>query len=1389
MIPDYINLTSNKWDDSTLSHLQVIRDGLITRVAKEALDSKDKGYLGVGKAAQAIDEIALKEAISIGNQARETYQPKQGEPDIKKMYELSEKLNNLTENLRRHNKIILQFNQNITKKEFLITTHEYTLSQVDVQQKEVSKLLEKLQAKEKIEKAISNLETRLKSDPKNVNLAIESIQAIPKEIKEIGLPKQVEEELLKRCNVTINKVYAYALQSRLSEKESEFYLSHSMKVAFERFGINLKHIKLVKIANPQFLEQLKKISSNQASLNEDSQKFISSLQSDYVKMAVAALGLKPPQEFVSVLNQLNDCENRWIRKEKVYRKDLCSSFFHDMQAQKMTRDDYEFIVKQIENVNPKNYENALKNLFEDKKWQQDVLKKAFSAPHDILNPNAKQDGALKDLSLLVSKLYRDLATNAYDAFEADVKQIGTSVEQKNQELTNLISEVEKNIKNGQVIDDKFIAESYPAFIATLNQCRFTDQVRKTHLERYTKAVNKAYLENVSKNLWRTPDYIKVMFKHFGIDLETKETQELRSQASAELTKLVKGESRRWEKSEITPLELIQQVQFEYIDILCKKLKLPKEINVVCKNIAVLKFLWISLENKIRNQFCEIWQKELSKDLAGYYIKKYGTINPEMFLGVLNDILAKQLKHVDILKSPQPAQQSVLDSLQKTLTDIVKSDAFSEKILDSRINKALNQQFILDRKKSDTGWSERNAKYRLFEFDQSTWGDHHVLGRGCCLMINYRWVKGVMKNPTQKFSRVDELDPELSRVSPMPLGKALVTVKSADFQKMLKEKEQQRAWTGPRTESSANADVSMSGWDLSPPESSSSDDDDAKVTAHDRFMQASRAVEFAKTDDRTVGVSDKAAQKDGFKKTHLVNRATSIVNMIDQLVNDQPQVLLTSGGAIDIYMGASDSAHEIGMQIDQATNTYRFWDVNSGFYSYDTLDQLKKEMSSYLTDVYDDEFKKFYAIQYVADVLQAKPASVDSTIAKTNKLIIDAKKATTVDGFLTILKEVSSDPGRESILQPLIENALSRNFWDVALQAAILVPNKNERDKYFSQIVEKIEAKKGLQLSQQIKLTDEREKFQKRLLDRSIGSKDDGQTNQILEFLIKLEIGKKDYSKAVTFIKQFSQGSTKQSRQALMDLAACDLPDDIIKEVAEIVAKDKSQPKFMETIFSSLVKTLEKRKDFGKAFKLIQDSPLNPNEKDMLRVGISLNVAKTWNQQIQEYRQIKAPLHFENIKTVFNGINAIQDDKRRKEVFENLWQNLGKVKVSIIEKKPIDVHLFIEATKLTPDEATRPADLVWLAESFLSKALKEEDFNLIVAAFEAMAKDNIPDRKTYEKVIDDNIMKLISLARGRGFLKLALRFVGIMVNQKEADTVRAAIQKEIESKAKSSQSGG
>lgn len=276
------------------------------------------------------------------------------------------------------------------------------------------------------------------------------------------------------------------------------------------------------------------------------------------------------------------------------------------------------------------------------------------------------------------------------------------------------------------------------------------------------------------------------------------------------------------------------------------------------------------------------------------------------------------------------------------------------------------------------WFDRNAQYQQFKFNQSAWGGDYILNTGACAAMNYRWIKELLKDPTKIITSQRDFDPDAVKVKRDPtLPSLLENIRKTKIDKSLTV---ESARTDLRKREALTADE-MEEFDETPSSPLlSRQDSSIGVKPEDRRIQAQMKVD----ENRKFSISQQVLAKDHMQKEELIGwdaHISTITPLIETLMKKREEEVLLlekSAGAFEIFIARTkkneqgettwNDGHVMGMQIDPTREIYRFWDVNSGFYSYPDLNTLKKEAETYMHDFYGKdeegvEYNDFRVWQY------------------------------------------------------------------------------------------------------------------------------------------------------------------------------------------------------------------------------------------------------------------------------------------------------------------------------------------------------------------------------------------------------------------------------------------
>lgn len=317
-------------------------------------------------------------------------------------------------------------------------------------------------------------------------------------------------------------------------------------------------------------------------------------------------------------------------------------------------------------------------------------------------------------------------------------------------------------------------------------------------------------------------------------------------------------------------------------------------------------------------------KKVNAHNAPKDIKRFNPIfNPASLMGLI--FTEKEVKegYKNLMQSSVANFDLFTDRLDEVLQKLSKFD-FSDFLLSAyRDNKQAND------------WLSNNEKYKVFAFDQNQWGSQYVLNKGVCMVLNYRWIKGLLKDPHKIISSLNDIDPNV-----------MTNTSDKKVQNI-------------------------------------------PITAQDRKNQAEYSLGLSELKIKTpsgiknlgrihggLNIPPKMLKKDGLVETVLFSKEaamTSILELIDQLkkINraaNEPIGIASIPIFHNVYNNQnhivkSMEGHVMGLQIDEAAKIYRFWDVNKGFYAYPSLNELEKQLDAYMKQIYSGIYNSFNAVKY------------------------------------------------------------------------------------------------------------------------------------------------------------------------------------------------------------------------------------------------------------------------------------------------------------------------------------------------------------------------------------------------------------------------------------------
>lgn len=539
-----------------------------------------------------------------------------------------------------------------------------------------------------------------------------------------------------------------------------------------------------------------------------------------------------------------------------------------------------------------------------------------------------------------------------DHLEAQVeRKVQAQQNIKFAEFNKIVDELEENLEHGLKIDKEVVLRSYPQLLEKAQALGIrADQPPVQRLQRLLNSHYVAHLiEKIENKQMPLPISISLLLKHMGWDeaLSQEKTEKGRKALIAKLREYLRDEKRLSEQSST---DFVHQIQMDFVEIVSRQLvESQSEIELIRPLIEKLYLgelefqqQLLAAEQKVRKEIEELIvglqsEHENSPQLqfALEQWRCYQIANPiaKIMGQLLGDIDFNKLKAA--LHDPQ-ALEAYLSELKDIYEDL--QWRWRPENLENIYNEAavafiegLRQKIAEDNK----SWFERNAHAQRFRFDQSAWGDQQIFGDGVCLAINYRWIRYLMEHPAQAINSPDDLRDENMRAQKLvqQLAKTII------FQK-----------------NSKNEVV----------------EEESGILPEDRKIQAVYQVESRLKINPTRWISPSILKRDHMEVQEIGDYQTTIRELIEDIVQNHAETLqpYKGGGIFGVAIYEHDQSkntltngHAIGMQIDPMRDIYRFWDVNSGFYQYNTLDEMKTEFQGYMQYFYDGKYNCFMAAQY------------------------------------------------------------------------------------------------------------------------------------------------------------------------------------------------------------------------------------------------------------------------------------------------------------------------------------------------------------------------------------------------------------------------------------------
>jgi hypothetical protein len=535
------------------------------------------------------------------------------------------------------------------------------------------------------------------------------------------------------------------------------------------------------------------------------------------------------------------------------------------------------------------------------------------------------------------------------------KSIVAQQQQKVREFNQQLDILASNLENGLKIDKELILRAYPQLIEIAQKLGIPPQHPSIHRLHYL--LNSYYVANLIENIAQkripVPTSISVLLHQLGMDnmLSSQITEAGRQELIKKLESYIKPENPAL--LEIPSTDFVRKIQKDFLEIATTHLARTPSEKLILRPLIEQLYLFEIETQQTMQQAEQSIRKEIEdmvttlpatgrkiEQQKQYLLDKWRS---KHFPSLMPKLMEQFFKQIKLNQLPSPNDNDGLKNFQinveKAFQRMKKQGSLEN--LKNQYNKAVALPFLDDMvkelAKTQQTWFEKNASARRFNFNQGQWGSQQIFGSGVCAAINYRWIRHLMQHPSQKVTSAEDLGYQEKKEKEF----VQQMVKSPAYQKIAKEEEQEQI-TG--------------------------------ISAKDRKNFATYALGFklegfSKPEDK-YSIGSTIMKKDRVEYHLVETKHPSIDKLIDNLVQKHPEALISTltNGIFDISIfkvgpNIDPAGHAIGMQIDPTRDIYRFWDVNSGFYQYSTLEEMKTAFKEYMDEFYGGEYNSFHAGQY------------------------------------------------------------------------------------------------------------------------------------------------------------------------------------------------------------------------------------------------------------------------------------------------------------------------------------------------------------------------------------------------------------------------------------------
>lgn len=548
-----------------------------------------------------------------------------------------------------------------------------------------------------------------------------------------------------------------------------------------------------------------------------------------------------------------------------------------------------------------------------------------------------------------------------------------------EQLVHFLHEVEGADSQEKEIDWHYLVGSSAAFMQLLETLDSPTD-RTSSREVYQKAFNHLYIKQLYDQGFHLSNTIQQIF--FNLGFSQTQMAAAMNAIILEFKDVVDQLLATEDLSKIEVPELIHRLQEQVFLLMGKELGLEiqqiERIKGILETVNRAESRWGHLHYYVRNASQKIENSILEEQTSDAIRSKFSeglkkSRYEPRFNKVIESVLNSQALKQALLANEKDFTGFLIELNEEVSLENEEIVPFFEKEV-KKIQKDFLKLMDATTKKE---WVERNRIYRNFSFVQTEWGLSHVLGKGVCAALNYRWIKELLKDPFKKIKSHKDFDRESLKSEERNPNLSSILEKTRNRIEHSSAVESARAQLRQKEALTAEE---MGEFEEMPPQLSlGRQDSSIGVKGEDRWIQAQYQVE--KFEKETAAIHQQVLAKDHMQVRRLMGGNPSTISALIDAIwakeKESPSLLGQSWGifGINIYRAREEQGkqkwrdpHVMGMQIDRASGIYRFWDVNSGFYTYPNLETLKREAEAYIHEFYGKdkrgiEYNNFSAIQY------------------------------------------------------------------------------------------------------------------------------------------------------------------------------------------------------------------------------------------------------------------------------------------------------------------------------------------------------------------------------------------------------------------------------------------